>query len=767
LKRRRRERQGQSESEDSQESEGDYLEGSDSSEESSDDSSCGSGENNTASGIEQGTSDLEEDFGEGLLQPPAAVPNKDSETRSDSGDSHASNKNSSGEDTDNLSDGGASGDSGGSEKSKEADDSDTSGDSNTSNADSEEDRENIMGIVKLFDGSEHSRDEAILNVLELFKDPNMTKTLLRKTVSLVYSLLPKPNSFPPTYYFLMKHLDGIAPVLKPEKHFYCQKCQFYQGLTKLPICPVCVDNKADSFYMFSVHDIIKYLFEVRKLAKVLKHIPNQESFICDITDGAEYGKVWENLNKTDVDLTLLWNTDGVQLSESSNIDLWPIQLTICEIPPHLREYYLVVCAICVSASKPDLKTLLRPFALQMKEIYEKGGVKWTDPETGNERLSMVLAPVASLDALARADALNQHHHNGEYPCSRCERRGKNIRTRRKGNKRVFPPKNRPSRYRTAERMLKHAYKAKFKKAVKGMKGPSYVHVIPKFNAPKAMIAESLHNSFSGVTRLFVKTMFTDCNGPWYIKARMPEIDEFLLSVQLPKFISRSTRRIKEWRNFKAHEFMSWLFYLSLPALNGILGDAYLEHWMLFVRGIYLLHKDKISASDLEEADSLLKTFHDEIKDLCKYTDEDGIVHDVWLYHFNVHQLLHQAAYASDWGPAMDTSAFVFESNNGFLKNLVHGYSSVGTELSKSLQILESIRILKYKCLERKRQINSVLDESDDQNDCTGVRGAPVAAISDIVKGAFINYVTQQREIVLWGTFKCKRDRDWETALRNL
>ena len=35
------------------------------------------------------------------------------------------------------------------------------------------------------------------------------------------------------------------------------------------------------------------------------------------------------------------------------------------------------------------------------------------------------------------------------------------------------------------------------------------------------------------------------------------------------------------------------------------------------------------------------------------------------------------------------------------------------------------------------------------------------------KGAFINYVTQQREIVLWGTFKCKRDRDWETALRNL
>ena len=35
------------------------------------------------------------------------------------------------------------------------------------------------------------------------------------------------------------------------------------------------------------------------------------------------------------------------------------------------------------------------------------------------------------------------------------------------------------------------------------------------------------------------------------------------------------------------------------------------------------------------------------------------------------------------------------------------------------------------------------------------------------KGAFINYVTQQREIVLVGTFKCKRDRDWETALRNL
>ena len=63
--------------------------------------------------------------------------------------------------------------------------------------------------------------------------------------------------------------------------------------------------------------------------------------INDITDGLEYCKLTQpggflckETNPANISFTL--NTDGVSLFKSSHTDIWPIFLTINELPPAVR-----------------------------------------------------------------------------------------------------------------------------------------------------------------------------------------------------------------------------------------------------------------------------------------------------------------------------------------------------------------------------------------------------------------------------------------------
>ena len=55
----------------------------------------------------------------------------------------------------------------------------------------------------------------------------------------------------------------------------------------------------------------------------------------DVLDGREYRKHEDFLSEPG-NVSLLLNTDGVNLFKSSTISLWPIWLVINELPPHVR-----------------------------------------------------------------------------------------------------------------------------------------------------------------------------------------------------------------------------------------------------------------------------------------------------------------------------------------------------------------------------------------------------------------------------------------------
>lgn len=64
-----------------------------------------------------------------------------------------------------------------------------------------------------------------------------------------------------------------------------------------------------------------------------------DSCICDVYDGTEYKKHADFLQQPG-NVSLVANTDGVKMFNSSGVSLWHIWLVVNELPPKER-YYIV------------------------------------------------------------------------------------------------------------------------------------------------------------------------------------------------------------------------------------------------------------------------------------------------------------------------------------------------------------------------------------------------------------------------------------------
>ena len=140
----------------------------------------------------------------------------------------------------------------------------------------------------------------------------------------------------------------------PTQVIVCPKCNDYLGSCGTNIALHCkcghtVPNafKSESFFMtlgmkaqtrelFSRDEIVqglRYKFEREKDANTLN----------DLLDGKLYQKLSEAgmplSNENNISIS--FNTDGVPLGKSSDQQLWPIYITINELPPKLRAKHML------------------------------------------------------------------------------------------------------------------------------------------------------------------------------------------------------------------------------------------------------------------------------------------------------------------------------------------------------------------------------------------------------------------------------------------
>lgn len=151
---------------------------------------------------------------------------------------------------------------------------------------------------------------------------------------------------PKSLHQLLKFVEKQIP-FKEKKYPYCSECLLFLENDGDPSpCEACGSREHKYFYGFSIEEQIKHYFEYCNLADVIDRYQNEkppaDGKLRDICDGSEYARVKVN---SSYHLTLMWATDGISISYSSTKSLYPVQFIVCEVPPHLRFSFLIVCSI--------------------------------------------------------------------------------------------------------------------------------------------------------------------------------------------------------------------------------------------------------------------------------------------------------------------------------------------------------------------------------------------------------------------------------------
>ena len=96
--------------------------------------------------------------------------------------------------------------------------------------------------------------------------------------------------------------------------------------------------------------------------------------ISDVVDGFIYKNSTksklENCFDKEIILSFIINTDGISISDKSNITIWPIYLAINEIPKSTRFCInnMIIAGITIGDKKPNFEIFMEPIVNELKKI---------------------------------------------------------------------------------------------------------------------------------------------------------------------------------------------------------------------------------------------------------------------------------------------------------------------------------------------------------------------------------------------------------------
>lgn len=336
----------------------------------------------------------------------------------------------------------------------------------------------------LYENSDTTVGEAVVDVLQIYIKNRTAKKTLDDILKTMQKHMPKPNKLPKSKYHLLKLLNTLFAETDKlvQKDRICQSCSYSLGewsvTKKIMTCENCNSTEInDEFFQFDLRLMIKNLFEVRNLGNLLLAHKNDtilsNQYVSGITSGSQYSIFKNEVLKNDFDVCLLWNLDDTPLKKSSRSHICMIQSQICNIPLKNRRNFQFVSGIYYTRKKnPKMNSFFMSFVKSLQSLGTDG-VEWFNKRTGKKEKSIVIAPIATCDAPARADVQNLIRSNGERGCFVCEIKGESCAIG-SGHNTVFicDPGNPPER-RSKERTHSQAKECidRSLEQVMGVKGP--------------------------------------------------------------------------------------------------------------------------------------------------------------------------------------------------------------------------------------------------------------------------------------------------------
>ena len=207
----------------------------------------------------------------------------------------------------------------------------------------------------------------------------------------------------------------------------------------------------------------------------------------DVLNGSVYRRL---KNNNEQQLTIMLHTDGAPVTTIGGKSLWPIQATIVEIPPPVRDHTdaVMVFAAWLGGSHPDRDLLWGDVVQQLERLCNEGVTLRSNE--GSKLKFNVRVQLATFDLPAMAQNCNVIQFNGYDACPFCKQHGCAI-----GTQVFYPHTQMPSSRKTDEDYLRGATSNLPRSSSMGIKGPTPLTKIMVF--PAQIAIDYMHLTCSG------------------------------------------------------------------------------------------------------------------------------------------------------------------------------------------------------------------------------------------------------------------------------
>ncbi|KAK1413407.1 hypothetical protein QVD17_35180 [Tagetes erecta] len=280
--------------------------------------------------------------------------------------------------------------------------------------------------------------EAATNFLNWKSMFNVSTACYNHNISMVKALLPKENKLPENFYDTKKSLEKLS--LPKERIDVCKNhCMlFYKQDKTLTHCKHCGEsryksdkNKVSNLVMtyLPIGPRLKKLYMSTKTAKYMTWHSDHKTKDGSMAHPSD-GKAWKHFDAENPNFAneirnvrLGLCTDGFNPnnSNSSPYSLWPVFLTIYNLPPwmSLKDSYVKLSLVIPGRKSPgqNVDVFLRPLIDELKQLYEEGIEVYDAHRKENFMMKAILLwTVSDFPAYAMLSGWSTH---GRLACPCC------------------------------------------------------------------------------------------------------------------------------------------------------------------------------------------------------------------------------------------------------------------------------------------------------------------------------------------------------------
>ncbi len=441
-----------------------------------------------------------------------------------------------------------------------------------------------------------------------------------------------------------------------------------------------------------VNSIMQYRFNRQYIPGVYK----------DIYDGQMYQKYFANngVLSSPYNFSYTFFTDGIAYSKSGGKTVWPIYLTINELPYEERSKYFILAAVYCGIKEPKQQWLFEPFVKQANILSGKG-FNWI--HKGKSVTSVVIPLCLVADSGARSKLVNMQSFSATYGCTFCYHQSVKIGAMRF----LIDITKEPAPLRTAAGYaddLKGVMEKRFEvqeknRSCRGVKGPCVLSNLHYFSILDNCVVDYMHCVLIGCVKTHMEFILEPINKKYWNNMKINDkmenliasIDKSIKEIQSTTSVIRNLGLLKNMATWKASEYRSWLLFYCIVCLKGFLKEKHVEHLALLSKGANLLLQKTVSHNDIVTALKLFKMYSVQCQEIW------GERHMT----YNIHLLGHIPRCILLFGPMWGHNSFSYESKNRHILQLCRSPHHLPYQVARKFLIYQALPTVCSKLVQSK------------------------------------------------------------------